>query len=62
MSDDFCHCMPGRTGHVHAAKISPEDWAMGILAMEKLTDSCMMVHLAGLSKAAKQARRILKAK
>ena len=56
---DLCYCMPGRTGHVHATKITAEEWAAGILAMEKLARDCMAPYLAPLPKAANRARRIL---
>lgn len=34
--DDLCYCKPGFTGHVHAARISDEDWAKGVLAIDFL--------------------------
>ena len=62
MCEALCHCLPGRTGHVHAVKITPEEWARGILAIKVLAGDCQMVRLAGLPKAVKQARRILRGK
>jgi hypothetical protein len=35
-NDDLCYCKPGFTGHVHAARISPEEWAEGALAIDFL--------------------------
>lgn len=56
---DLCYCKPGFTGHVHAARLSAEEWARGILAMADLARDSQVPWLAGLPKAERQARKIL---
>ena len=65
--NDLCYCIPSpgtenRLGHVHAAKITPEEWAKGIMAIAALSNGSRMNHLAGLPKAIKQAQKILTSK
>lgn len=39
--DDLCYCQPGFTGHIHAAKVTPEEWAHGVLAIDFLSRGSM---------------------
>ena len=62
---EVCYCTPSpgtktRLGHVHAAKLTFEEWARGILVMEALAGNSMVPWLTNLPRAAKQARTILK--
>lgn len=42
-NDNLCYCKPGFTGHVHAARITPEEWAQGVLAIAELGRDSMAV-------------------
>jgi hypothetical protein len=48
-NNDLCYCKPGFTGHVHAAKISPKDWAQGVLAIDFLSRGIMATSTPKLS-------------
>jgi hypothetical protein len=57
---DLCYCKLGFTGHVHAAKISPEEWAQGVLAIDFLSRNSMATSTPKLTpKNRKAAERIL---
>lgn len=46
---DLCYCKLGFTGHVHAARISPEEWAEGVLAIDFLGRGSMATSTPKLS-------------
>jgi hypothetical protein len=46
--------------HVHGHPVDAVTWAKGVLAMEYLAGNSMAVHLAGLPKAARKAKKILR--
>lgn len=48
-NDDLCYCKPGFTGHVHAAKITSEEWATGVLAITALSTGSMATSTPKLS-------------
>ncbi len=63
----MCYCekgvVPGsstRLGHVHAASLSPVEWAKGVLAIEALAGDSRAPWLADLPKAARKARAIMR--
>ena len=59
-NDDLCYCKPGFTGHVHAARITPEEWAQGVLAIDFLGRSSMATSTPKLSaKNRRAAEKIL---
>lgn len=37
----LCYCKPGFTGHVHGARLTPEEWAKGVLAIDFLGRNSM---------------------
>lgn len=47
--DDLCYCKPGFTGHVHAAKLTDEEWAKGVLAIDFLGRGSMATSTPKLS-------------
>lgn len=58
---DLCYCKPGFTGHVHAAKIDPEVWARGVLAIDFLGRGSIAVSTPKLTaKNRRKAEAILK--
>jgi hypothetical protein len=60
-NDDLCYCKPGFTGHVHAAKISPEEWARGVLAIDFLGCGSMATSTPKLTaKNRRAAEKIMK--
>lgn len=48
-NDDLCYCKPGFTGHIHAARITPEEWAKGVLAIDFLGRGSMSTSTPKLS-------------
>jgi hypothetical protein len=47
--DNLCYCKPGFTGHIHAARITPEEWAEGVLAIAELGRGSMATTTPKLS-------------
>jgi len=47
--DDLCYCKPGFTGHVHAVKLTDEEWARGVLAIDFLGRNSMATSTPKLS-------------
>jgi hypothetical protein len=48
-NDDLCYCKPGFTGHIHAARLSDEEWAEGVLAIDSLGRNNMATSTPKLS-------------
>ena len=57
MDDELCYCQVDGTGHVHAASVSAEAWAKGILAIHELAGYGSMIQVPAHS--LRQARAII---